>query len=250
MKPKHVLAMISPMSAERVSGIARYAKEHGWNLMIQDRLGHTPLAWNGDGILVTLRSDAVTFKSISALMRRSIPLVDLTYDDTDAARLLYAAKELGVNVPEELAILSIGNNPLVCENQSVPLSSIDQNLELGGYEAAALLDRLMSSSQNNHPIRQSGNRTIEQSEQSNNSHSSQRSRHPAFDRRHRRLRHNRPTGAQVHRREPWQAHRLAADRQRARRETHRTGRSIPHASRSFCRRGNQAPAFRARQVAS
>ena len=244
MKPRNVLAMVSPMSAERVSGIARYAKEHGWNLMIQDRLGHTPLAWNGDGVLATLRSDAVTFKSISTLMRRGIPLVDLTvsrpeikvprvtsdhaeigrlaarhfaerefnhfawfsaswgnvhrlrydgfadglsarplkwivadelpmrrqgdwtdfvkwigeklaaagkplavltYDETDAARLLYAAKELGVNVPEELAILSIGNNPLVCENQSVPLSSIDQNLELGGYEAAALLDRLMDS---------------------------------------------------------------------------------------------------------
>ena len=73
------------------------------------------------------------------------PLAVLTYDETDAARLLYAAKELGVSVPEELAILSIGNNPLVCENQSVPLSSIDQNLERGGYEAAALLDRLMAA---------------------------------------------------------------------------------------------------------
>ena len=242
MKPKNVLAMVSPMSAERVSGIARYAKEHGWNLMIQDRLGHTPLAWNGDGILATLRSDPVTFSCIEKLMKRGIPVVDLTvsrpdlkvprvtsdhaeigrlaarhfaerefghfawfstswgnvhqlryggfaeglasrpakwvvtdelstrgqgdwtafvkwiggklaatgkplavltYDETDAARLLYAAKELGVNVPEELAILSIGNNPLVCENQSVPLSSIDQNLERGGYEAAALLDRNM-----------------------------------------------------------------------------------------------------------
>ena len=262
MKPKNVLAMVSPMSAERLSGIARYAKEHGWNLMIQDRLGHTPLAWNGDGILATLRSDFVTFRCIEKLMRRGIPLVDLTvsrpeikvprvtsdhreigrlaarhfaerefrhvawfssgwgnvhrlryqglaetgakkplkwvaadeipvqrqsewpsfvawihdklavaekplavltYDETDAARLLYAAKELGVNVPEELAILSIGNNPLVCENQSVPLSSIDQNLERGGYEAAALLDRLMSQQTSRLTTKQSNNRSIEQS---------------------------------------------------------------------------------------
>ena len=70
--------MVSPMSAERVNGIARYAREHEWNLMIQDRLGHTPLAWNGDGIIATLRSDPVSFKSISALMLRGIPLVDLT----------------------------------------------------------------------------------------------------------------------------------------------------------------------------
>ena len=272
MKPKNVLAMVSPMSAERVSGIARYAKEHGWNLMIQDRLGHHPLAWNGDGIIATLRSDPATFKSIATLMRRGIPLVDLTvsrpdvkvprvtsdhaeigrlaarhfaerefkhlawfstawsnvhqlryggfaegqsprplkwvvaeelptrrqgdwaafvkwidekfasagkplavlaYDETDAARLLYAVRELGVSVPEEMAILSIGNNPLVCENQSVPLSSIDQNLERGGYEAAALLDRLMSQQASHHSIEQSNNRSIEQSnnrsiEQSNN----------------------------------------------------------------------------------
>ena len=47
-------------------------------------------------------------------------------------------------MPEELAILTIGDNKTICENQSVPLSSIDQNLERGGYEAAALLDRLMS----------------------------------------------------------------------------------------------------------
>ena len=70
--------MVSPMSAERVNGIARYAKEHGWNLMIQDRLGHTPLAWNGDGIIATLRSDPVTFRCIEKLMDRGIPLVDLT----------------------------------------------------------------------------------------------------------------------------------------------------------------------------
>ena len=31
------------MSAARIAGIARYAREHGWHLMIQDRLGHRPL---------------------------------------------------------------------------------------------------------------------------------------------------------------------------------------------------------------
>ena len=70
----NVLAMISPMSSERVNGIARYAREHGWNLMIQDRLGHHPLAWHGDGIIATLRSDPKEWESIETLMRRGIPL--------------------------------------------------------------------------------------------------------------------------------------------------------------------------------
>jgi len=246
MSTKNVLAMVSPMSYERVCGIARYAKEHGRNLMIQDRLGHTPLVWHGDGLIATLRSDAASYRMAETMMRRGIPLVDLTitrpdvkvprvtsdhrgigrlaarhfadrafrhvawfstawgnvhrlryegfaedqpepppmwvvaneiaanlqndwncfvrwfhakfaaatkplavlaYDETDGARLLYAARQLGISVPEELSILTIGNNALICENQSVSLSSIDQNLEVGGYEAAALLDRMMSRKQ-------------------------------------------------------------------------------------------------------
>ncbi len=30
--------MVRPMSVPRVEGIARFAREHDWNLMIQDRL--------------------------------------------------------------------------------------------------------------------------------------------------------------------------------------------------------------------
>ena len=245
MKRKNVLVMVSPTSVPRIEGIARFAREHDWNLMIQDRLGYHPLAWNGDGIIATLRSDPVTFSSIARLMKRGIPVIDLTmsrpdlsvprvtsdheaigrlaaehflernfhnaawfstgwgavhamrfkglsdglgfapfksvlaeslprsrqndwsaftkwlrgafadapkpiaaltYDEADGARLLNAALELNISVPEELAILTIGDNRTICENQSIPLSSIDQNLERGGYEAAALLDRLMSGS--------------------------------------------------------------------------------------------------------
>ena len=89
--------MVSPMSAERVSGIARYARERGWNLMIQDRLGHTPLAWNGDGIIATLRSDPVSFKSIRALMKRGILLVDLTVSrpEVNVPRVTSDHREIG-----------------------------------------------------------------------------------------------------------------------------------------------------------
>ncbi|MBR1835709.1 MAG: substrate-binding domain-containing protein, partial [Kiritimatiellae bacterium] len=71
------------------------------------------------------------------------PFAALTYGESDAARLLDAAMRAGISVPEELAILSVGNDPAVCENQPVPLSSIDQNIERGAYEGAALLARLM-----------------------------------------------------------------------------------------------------------
>ena len=77
--------MVSPMSFPRTEGIARYAREHDWNLMIQDRLGYHPLAWNGDGVIATIRSDPVTFSCISRLMKRGVPVVDLTISRPDVA---------------------------------------------------------------------------------------------------------------------------------------------------------------------
>ena len=246
MRQRNVPVMISPASGSRLAGVAHYAKEHGWNLMVQDRLGYQPPVWRGDGMLVTLRTDAATADLVKRVRRNGMPVVDLTvnrpdirlprvtsdhaaigrlaaehfaardfrhaawfslgwthvhtlrfdafaatcrrlgmdaplkwtytdmapaahlgnwrtfartlgarlvsapkplavltYDEADAVRLLAVCQEQSISVPEEVAILSIGNDPILCENQSVTLSSIDQNLERGGYEAAALLNRLM-----------------------------------------------------------------------------------------------------------
>lgn len=79
------------------------------------------------------------------------PLAVLAYDDADAARVLTAAQEAHLTVPEDIAILGIGGDTLVCENQSVPLSSVEHDQERTGYEGAALLDRLMSTSTTRHP---------------------------------------------------------------------------------------------------
>lgn len=246
MKHRNVLVMISPMSESRLMGVARFAKEHGWHLMLQDRLGYESVIWHGDGVLATLRSGPEAATRVAVFRRRGVPVVDLTierpdihvprltsdhaaigrlaaehfaerqfrnavwfslnhthvhdvrfdafaarcrelglgyplkwvyldenpamrgnswarfstwltaklrviprpfaaltYDETDAIRLLSVCLAVGLSVPEEAAILSIGNEPVLCENQVITLSSIDQNLERGGYEAAALLNRLM-----------------------------------------------------------------------------------------------------------
>ena len=72
------------------------------------------------------------------------PLAVLTYDDADAARILAAARAAGLNVPDDVAVMGIGDDTVICENQPVPLSSVGHDLETNGYEGAALLDRLMN----------------------------------------------------------------------------------------------------------
>jgi LacI family transcriptional regulator, galactose operon repressor len=63
--------------------------------------------------------------------------------DIDAANVLDACANVGLAVPDEVAILGTDNNELICESVRVPLSSVNHDLEGVGYEGAALLQRLM-----------------------------------------------------------------------------------------------------------
>ena len=52
--------------------------------------------------------------------------------------------EAGIAVPDEVAVLGIDNDDVQCELCNPPLSSVDPNVERIGYEAAALLDRMIA----------------------------------------------------------------------------------------------------------
>lgn len=67
----------------------------------------------------------------------------LAYNDEEAARLLGLCLDEGLRVPDEIAILGIGDDAFLCENQMVPLSSVEDDLERNGYEGAVLLEKLM-----------------------------------------------------------------------------------------------------------
>jgi LacI family transcriptional regulator len=65
--------------------------------------------------------------------------------DLYAARLLAACRRKGIAVPEEIAVLGVDNDSVMCSVSFPPLSSIELGSRRIGYEAAALLDRLMAS---------------------------------------------------------------------------------------------------------
>jgi LacI family transcriptional regulator len=71
------------------------------------------------------------------------PCAIFSKSDLDAAWLLNACLEAELKVPEDIAILGVDNNSLICENQPVPLSSINHDLETIGFEGARLLNDLM-----------------------------------------------------------------------------------------------------------
>jgi LacI family transcriptional regulator len=71
------------------------------------------------------------------------PAAVFAFHDGEAANVLDACLLAGIHVPEEVAILGVDNNPVICESVRVHLSSVNHDLEGLGYAGAALLDKLM-----------------------------------------------------------------------------------------------------------
>jgi LacI family transcriptional regulator len=72
------------------------------------------------------------------------PVGILACNDVRGLHVLDAARRVGLHVPEEVAVIGVDDNPLLCELCDPPLSSVIPNMERIGYEAAELLDRLMA----------------------------------------------------------------------------------------------------------
>jgi LacI family transcriptional regulator len=64
-------------------------------------------------------------------------------NDDRGQHILEVCKLLGFKVPEDVAVIGVDNDPMVCEIGDPPLSSIAMNVESAGYEAAKLLDQLI-----------------------------------------------------------------------------------------------------------
>lgn len=75
------------------------------------------------------------------------PVALMACNDDRSQDVLEACKFSGLNVPEQVAILGLGDDDLVCDLASPPLSSIAFNAERAGYEAAATLDKMMCGEQ-------------------------------------------------------------------------------------------------------
>lgn len=71
------------------------------------------------------------------------PMAVFAVDDNYALEIIEAARVAGINVPNQVSVLGVRNDDLICETAPVTLSSIDNNLDGMGYQAAALMDRIL-----------------------------------------------------------------------------------------------------------
>ena len=71
------------------------------------------------------------------------PAAVFACDDTQASNLIETCRMTGIKVPEEIAVLGTDNDETTCGLTAPTLSSINLNVRKGGYEAAALIDRMV-----------------------------------------------------------------------------------------------------------
>ncbi len=71
------------------------------------------------------------------------PVGVMACNDDRGREVLEACRVAEIRVPEELAVIGVDNDELLCELSDPPLSSVAFNAEGTGYRVAALLDQMM-----------------------------------------------------------------------------------------------------------
>lgn len=71
------------------------------------------------------------------------PVGVFTCDDNQAVKVAEACKTLGLRIPYDVAIVGVDNDEILCNMSDPPISSIDVDIEKGGYEAAAMAVKMI-----------------------------------------------------------------------------------------------------------
>jgi len=130
-----------PFSDRREAAMAAYLARMGRTLLVCPAEG-SPRATTH--IQATEEAGVAGEKAIANWLRKQgRPLALFACNDVRAQQVLNACREHGIRVPEDIAVMGVDNDDVLCNLSEPPLTSIQPDTERLGHEAAALLDRLM-----------------------------------------------------------------------------------------------------------
>ena len=86
------------------------------------------------------------------LSRLPLPCGVLAYNDSRAQCVIDACHLAGLDIPEQIQIIGVDNDEMICENTSPTLTSIQPDFEGGGYLAAQLLDEMLAKGLPKKPV--------------------------------------------------------------------------------------------------
>jgi LacI family transcriptional regulator len=153
-------AAVGRMAAEyfldrKFARFAFYGSESACYSQLEERAFRERLAEDGYAVS-SCHSDFLPDAKASALWRKSAqktvrwlarlakPVAVFACEDMAARYLADLCRQLGPRIPDDVALLGLGNDELECRLTAPWLSSIAVPSQQIGFEAAALLDRLMA----------------------------------------------------------------------------------------------------------
>lgn len=71
------------------------------------------------------------------------PIAIMACDDNQANILLQACEFCGFHIPDDVAVLGVDNDEILCNMSSQTMSTINIDIEGGGYDAAAMIDKMV-----------------------------------------------------------------------------------------------------------
>jgi LacI family transcriptional regulator len=72
------------------------------------------------------------------------PIAIMACDDNQGANLIEACHGIGIRIPSEVSVIGVDNDESLCSLGSTTLTSIQIDIEEGGRQTAALVERLVS----------------------------------------------------------------------------------------------------------
>ena len=73
------------------------------------------------------------------------PIGIFACNDDRGQLILEVCKMINLKVPEDVSVIGVDNDPMICDIGDPPLTSIALNVEPAGYEAAKLMDDLIKN---------------------------------------------------------------------------------------------------------
>ena len=73
------------------------------------------------------------------------PIALMACDDNQGHHITEAARHAGIHIPDEVAVLGVDNDEMICNLSDPPLSSIELDTVKCGYEVARLMEKMIQS---------------------------------------------------------------------------------------------------------
>jgi len=122
-----------PWSIRRGQSFSNTISKAGRSIYIyKQRASKSPLTWP--------REITAMAQWLQSLPK---PAAVMACNDDRGEQVIEACRFAGLSVPEEVAVLGVDNDRIICQLSYPSLSSVNLNTEKAGYEAAKCLDKLM-----------------------------------------------------------------------------------------------------------